>query len=40
MAKRPLMQTPPIVKGKPPRGIRPQGPKAKISTAKPSKMAY
>lgn len=41
MAKRPLMQVPAAVKGKPPKAIRPLGPKAKTGKAsKAGKLAY
>jgi hypothetical protein len=40
MAKRPLMQVPAAVKGKPPRAIRPLAPKAKTGAPKRGKMAY
>jgi len=41
MAKRPLMKTPEFTKGKPPRAVRPLGPKAKVSSApKRGKVAY
>lgn len=40
MAKRPLMKTPPAVKGKPPKAVRPLGPKAKMGPSKTGKMAF
>lgn len=40
MAKRPLMQVPAAVRGKPPKAVRPLAPKAKTGRAKSGKMAY